>query len=94
MPISPNVHFNLRNIYTRKVSLIVRLTIPRTQAPGVEGDNTHARAELRGYAPREPGARELREARRQAEFGELGDHHPEGGQNEVLNIHRFGILVL
>ena len=37
MPISPIAHFNLRNIYTRKVSLIVRLKIPRAQAPGVEG---------------------------------------------------------
>ena len=94
MPISPSVHFNLRNIYTRKVSLIVRLTIPRTQAPGVEGDNTHARAELRGYAPREPGARGPRVARREPELGALGAYHPEGGQKEDLDTQRFGILVL
>jgi hypothetical protein len=48
----------------RKASLVARLKIPRTQAPGAEGGNAHARAELRGYAPREPGAREPREARR------------------------------
>ena len=54
MPISPSAHFNLRNIYARKVILIFCLAIPRTQAPGAEGGNT-AQKHTTLFAPLELG---------------------------------------